>query len=122
MFGDPLRDSFAPLMEPEVRFALLSRRQDFPITLPECYFADYNRATATGILITERIAYGRGLPRQVPGLQADGPARTLPRADQSLGTSSGFHKAGRFGADIERQFPFDPDKIDAGTRIPYTAS
>src|SRR5262245_10964215 len=38
-FGDPLRALFGPLMEAEVRFALLSRRQGFPIRVPKCYFA-----------------------------------------------------------------------------------
>ncbi|MET0660781.1 MAG: hypothetical protein ABW110_21775, partial [Steroidobacteraceae bacterium] len=60
MFGDPLRDLFGPLMEAEVRFALLSRRAGFPIAVPKCYFADYDSKTCSGLLITERIAYAQG--------------------------------------------------------------
>jgi hypothetical protein len=47
----------APLMEPEVRFALLWRCDDFPIIVPRCFFADFATETMSGILITERIAY-----------------------------------------------------------------
>jgi hypothetical protein len=124
MFGDPLRDLFAPLMEPEVRFALLSRRDDFPIAVPECYFADYNRATATGILITERIPYGQGAIEACHDKCLDytlseplGHYRALTKA---LARLAGFHKAGRFGPTLEQQFPFDPHSVDAGARIPYT--
>jgi hypothetical protein len=124
MFGDPLRDLFAPLMEPEVRFALLSRRDDFPIAVPECYFADYNRATATGILITERIPYGQGAIEPCHDKCLDytlseplGHYRALTKA---LARLAGFHKAGRFGPTLEQQFPFDPHSVDAGARIPYT--
>jgi hypothetical protein len=123
-FGDPLRELFGPLMEPEVRFALLSRREDFPVAVPKCYFADYDPDTKSGILITENIEYGRGTiePRHDKCLDyrlADplGHYRALTRAMARL---AGFHKAGRFGAGIGEKFPFDPKKIDAGARIPYT--
>jgi hypothetical protein len=124
MFGDPLRDLFAPLMEPEVRFALLSRRDDFPIVVPECYFADYNRATSTGILITERIPYGQGAIEACHDKCLDytlsQPLDHYRALTKALARLAGFHKAGRFGPDIERQFPFDPRSVDAGARIPYT--
>jgi hypothetical protein len=123
-FGDPLRELFGPLMEPEVRFALLSRRAGFPITVPKCYFADYDSATKTGLLITERIGYGSGSiePFQDKCLDYEleeplGHYRALTRAIARL---AGSHRAGVFGAEIDRQFPFVPDKIDIGARIPYT--
>lgn len=123
-FGDPLRALFGPLMEPEVRFALLSRRKGFPITVPKCYFADYHSASQTGLLITERIAYGSGAvePFQDKCLDYEleeplGHYRALTRAIARL---AGSHRAGHFGAEIDRQFPFAPDRIDIGARIPYT--
>jgi len=123
-FGDPLRELFGPLMESEVRFALLSRREGFPITVPQCYFADYNKATTSGIQITERIAYGRGRIERCHDKCLDyelsdplGHYRALTVAMARL---AGFHKAGKFGHDMEKLFPFDPEKIDAGSRIPYT--
>lgn len=123
-FGDPLRDLFGPLMEPEVRFALLSRRPDFPIAVPKCYFADYDAATASGILITERIAYGEnGIERchdkcldyEIPDLLDHYQALT-----RTMARLAGYHKAGRFGPDTEQQFPCDADKMSAASRIPYT--
>jgi hypothetical protein len=56
-FGDPLRPLFSHLMQPEARFALLSRRSGFPVAVPTCYFADYDPVSCTGLLITERIGY-----------------------------------------------------------------
>lgn len=124
-FGDPLRELFGPLMEPEIRFALLSRRPEFPIAVPKCYFADYHAETTSGILITERIAYGEGdiercydkcLDYEIP--DSLGHYQALTRTMARL---AAHHKAGKFGADTDRQFPYDPGKISDGSRIPYTA-
>jgi hypothetical protein len=124
MFGDPLRDLFGPLMEAEVRFALLSRQEGFPIPVPKCYFADYDSKTCSGLLITERIAYGEGriercydkcLDYELPNPL--GHYRALTKTAARL---AGFHKAGKLGEEADRQFPFDPKKIDVGSRIPYT--
>ena len=123
-FGDPLRELFGPLMESEVRFALLSRRDGFPITVPKCYFADYNRATTSGMQITERIAYGEGRIERCHDKCLDyelsNPFDHYRALTVAMARLAGFHKAGRFGADIEHLFPFDPHKIDVGSRIPYT--
>jgi hypothetical protein len=123
-FGDPLRELFGPLMEPEVRFALLSRREGFPITVPKCYFADYDSSTKTGLLITERIAYGAGSvePFQDKCLDYE-LVEPLPRYQaltRAIARLAGSHRAGHFGAEIDRQFPFAPERIDIGARIPYT--
>jgi hypothetical protein len=124
MFGDPLRDLFGPLMEPEVRFALLSRRDGFPITVPKCYFADYDSKTKSGILITERIAYGQGTIEPCAEKCLDynlaDPLAHYRAMTRAMARLAGFHKSGKFGADTDRQFPFDAKKIDIGSRIPYT--
>jgi hypothetical protein len=123
-FGDPLRDLFGPLMEPEVRFALLSRRDGFPIAVPKCYFADYNAETVSGILVTERIAYGEGAiearHEKCLDYQLRDPLEHYRALTRAMGRLAGFHKAGKFGVDTDRQFPFDANKIDVGARIPYT--
>jgi hypothetical protein len=124
-FGDPLRELFSPLMEPEVRFALLSRRNDFPIAVPKCYFADYSAAMSTGILITERIRYGeQGIePRYDKCLdcELDNPLEHYRALTKTMARLAGYHKAGHFGAETEQAFPFDAQHIDPGSRIPYTA-
>jgi hypothetical protein len=55
---DPVRDVGRTQMQPEVRFAELARRHDFPITVPATLFADYHAGTGSGVLITERIRFG----------------------------------------------------------------
>lgn len=121
-FGDPLRDLFTPPMEPEVRLALLSRRGDFPVAVPQCLFADYDPAVPAGVLITERIAYGEApiepmwdkcrddeLPDPLAHYQA------LARA---LGRLAAYHVTGRIGPDATAQFPFDPEDV-AAPLIPF---
>lgn len=122
-FGDPLRELFGPLMEPEVRFALLSMRPDFPVAVPKCYFADYDPATVSGLLITERVPYGNGSIEPCPDKCMDyrlaDPLPYYEALTRSMAELAGAHKAGRLGDDLPNQFPFDPDVIDAGSRIPY---
>lgn len=124
-FGDPLRELFGPLMEPEVRFSLLSRREGFPIAVPKCYFADYHAASTSGILITERIAYGEGniepAHDKCLDYELSNPLAHYRALTCTMARLAAYHKAGKFGVAIEQQFPFDPDKVDIGARIPYTA-
>ncbi|HET8612176.1 MAG TPA: hypothetical protein VFL92_05365 [Sphingomonas sp.] len=124
-FGDPLRDLFGPLMEPEIRFALLSRRDDFPLTVPACFFGDYDPETRSGLLITARVPYGEDSVEPAHDKCLDyevedplGHYRALTKAMARLAAA---HKAGRIGAEIDRQFPFDANGADLGSRIPYTA-
>jgi hypothetical protein len=61
---NPIRDRGRTQMEPEVRFASLSRVPGFPIAVPHMQFGDYHRRSGTGILITERICHGdKGIER-----------------------------------------------------------
>src|SRR5579864_7945608 len=59
-FADSFRDRRRHELEAEVRLAALSRLPGFPINVPTAYFADCERESGTGILITQRIAYGSG--------------------------------------------------------------
>lgn len=123
-FGDPLRELFSALMEPETRFALLSRRGGFPVAVPKCYYADYDPQTATGILITERIAFGRnGIePFQDKCLdyQLAQPLEHYRALIKVIARLAGFHKSKGFGGEIERQFPYDRSVIREHDRIPHT--
>jgi hypothetical protein len=118
-FGDPLRELFTPLMEPEARFALLSRRAGFPITVPRCFFAEYDADTMCGILITERIAYGEdGIEPardKCMDYQLENPLRHYRTLAKSMATLAGAHRAGRLGSDVDNQFPFQR----AAGVIPY---
>jgi hypothetical protein len=46
-FDNPIRDRGKTQMEPEVRFAALSRVPGFPIPVPTALFGDYHRRTGT---------------------------------------------------------------------------
>jgi hypothetical protein len=124
MFGDPLRELFAPLMEPEVRFALLSRREGFPVAVPQCYFADYDPSTKSGLLITECIAYGQGgieaLHEKCLDYTLRDPLEHYQALTRAMARLAGYQKSGKFGDFVDQQFSFDPDRVDTGARIPYT--
>lgn len=111
-FADPRRDHGRREMETEARFAPLSRQTGFPIAIPAVYFADYEAATGTGMLITERIAFGRGaIEPQHLKCRDHELADPLPyyRAIvTALARLSAAHKAGRLAPDIDARFPFDP--------------
>ena len=57
---DPVRDRGPHHMLPEVRLANASRSPDFPVAVSRCFYADIEQETLTGIIITERVAYGAG--------------------------------------------------------------
>jgi hypothetical protein len=121
---DPIRDNGRTQMEMEVRFAQLSRNQDFPIAVPACLFADYHAASGTGILIAQRITYGEAgiephYEKCLDYLMPDplDHYRALIRATARL---AGAHRSGRLG-NLDRDFPFEPDKLSVGARVPYTS-
>jgi hypothetical protein len=111
-FTDARRDHGRREMETEARFAPLSRLDGFPISIPAVYFADYQRATGTGLLITERIAFGEP-PIEPQHLKCrdhelDDPAPYYRAIVTALARLSAAHKAGRLAPDIGARFPFDP--------------
>ena len=59
-FSDPFRDRRRAELDGEVRLAALSRLPAFPVAVPRPVFADFEAATGTGLLVTERIAFGEG--------------------------------------------------------------
>jgi hypothetical protein len=123
-FDDDVRDRARTQMEREVSFALLSRDPAFPIAVPVCYFSDYHADSGTGILITQRIAFGHGdiephYPKALDHRMPDplGHYRAIVTA---LGRLAGTHKAGRLPDTVERYFPFDPRELSVARRAPYT--
>lgn len=123
-FGDPLRDLFSHLMEPETRFALLSRQPGFPVAVPKCYFADYDPQTRSGILITACIPFGRDgvepFHDKCRDYEVHDPLAHYRALICVIARLAAAHKAGRFGSEIDRQFPYDATQIRSDDRIPYT--
>ena len=121
-FGDPMRDLFTPPMEPEARFALLSRREGFPVAVPQCMFADYDASVPAGILITECITYGQGSVEPAHDKCMDDellePLAHYEALTRTMARLAAYHKTGGFGDETDRQFPHDPH--DTSGSIPYT--
>ena len=118
---DPVRDVGRTQMQPEVRFAELARRTDFPITVPATLFADYHAGTGTGILITERIPFGVGgiepqhhkcLDYEMPD-----PIGHYQILVGSLARLAGWHRRNAADAAFAR-FPVDLQAATVGERPP----
>ena len=124
-FTDPIRDRSRYQMESEVRFALLSRMPGFPIAVPACLFADYHRESGTGILITQRVAFGTGAiePHYEKCLDTEmpDPLEHYKALTRALARLAGTHKAGLLGEGLAGHFPFDTTRFSVSDRPPYTA-
>lgn len=123
-FEDPARDLGKTQMEPEVRFAALSRAQRFPIAVPKAHFADYHRLTGTGILITERIRFGEnGIEPQYHkclDYEMPRPAEHYHALLTALARLAGTHRSGRLPAELTAPFPLDMAAATVGERAPLS--
>ncbi len=124
-FEDPVRDQGRTQMELEVRFALLARQPGFPVATAACHFADYHEPSGTGLLITQRIAFGRdGIERHYDKCLDEDLPEPLAHYQallRTLARLAGTHRAGRLPVGVSEQFPFDPSKLTVGQRAPYSA-
>lgn len=113
-FADQRRDDRGRWeMAPEVPFAALSRLPGFPIRVPHAWFADYHAESGTGVLITERVAYGaHGIePHRIKCMDHATLPDPLPHyraVVTALARLAAGHKSGRLSPDIDARFPFDP--------------
>ena len=121
-FDNPMRDRGKTQMEPEVRFASLSRAPGFPIAVPSVQFGDYHRQTGTGILITERIRFGgNGIESQYHkclDYEMPEPLEHYRALLTALARLAGTHRAGRLPADLTAHFPLDVQAATVGERPP----
>lgn len=100
-------------MASEVPFMELARSPDFPIDVAAPYFADYQMETGTGIVITERVAFGEGRiePHRTKCLDfrtMDDPLPYYRATVTALARLAAAHKSGRLSDDVEERFPWDP--------------
>ncbi|VWX54216.1 hypothetical protein [Novosphingobium sp. 9U] len=113
-FADSRRDHARYEMESEARFAPVSRAPNFPIRVPTAYFGDFEHASGTGLLITERVAFGRdGIEPQHEKCcdhRIDDPLPYYQALITALARLAAAHKAGQLTDDIEQRFPLDLDK------------
>jgi hypothetical protein len=120
-YGELSNDNARHHMEPEVRFAALSRTPGFPVTVAECLFADFEHASGTGLMITRAIPFGQdGIePQYGKCLDHEMPEplehyRTLVTA---LARLAGSFKAGKLPTYVAAEFPFDHARALATDRL-----
>jgi hypothetical protein len=122
---NPIRDRGKTQMEPEVRFASLSRAPGFPIAVPRVQFGDYQRQTGTGILITERIQFGNnGIERQYHkclDYEMPEPLQHYRALLTAVARLAGTHRSGRLPADLTAHFPVDVQTATVGERAALSA-
>ncbi len=121
---DPIRDLARTQMADEVRFALLSRVPDFPVTVPVCMFADFESGSGTGVLITQRIGFGEdGIEPQYGKCRDEDMPDPVAHYEALLGALArlaGADRAGRLPQNVAEQFPFDFARLTVARRAPYT--
>jgi hypothetical protein len=123
--ANPIRDRGKTQMEPEVRFAVLSRSPEFPIAVPRPQFADYHGDSGTGLLITERITFGaNGIERQYHkclDYEMPEPYEHYRALLAAIARLAGTHRSGRLPADLIGQFPIDLQAATVGKPPPFNA-
>ena len=121
---NPVRDRGKTQMEPEVRFASLSRAPGFPIAVPSAFFGDYHQRSGTGILITERIRFGdNGIERQYHkclDYEMPEPLEHYRALLSALARLAGTHRSGRLPAAQTAHFPLDVQAATVGERAPLS--
>ncbi len=122
-FTDAFRDRRRHELEAEVRLATLSRLPGFPVSVPAACFADFHRESGTGMLITQRIAFGSGgieplRPKCMDHELAE-PLAYYRATVTALARLAAAHKAGLLSPQVDALFPFDPETAAAELPIPW---
>lgn len=110
-FEDPVRDRGRHEMESEARFAAISRLPGFPISVPEALFADFHHESGTGLIISQRIAFGEdGIQphlRKCLDHQLDDALPYYRAIITALARLAAAHKSGQLASDIDELFTYD---------------
>lgn len=122
---DPLRDRGKRQMAAEVRFGLLSQIPDFPVAVPRCLFGEYNVESGSGVLISERIVFGAdGIEPHHPKARDYEIDDLLAHYDalvSALARLAGWHRAGRFPAEVMAHFEPAAAKVKTSRRAAVVA-
>jgi hypothetical protein len=123
-FDNELWDRARAVMISEANFAVLSRSPDFPVAVAACLFADVEPESCTGLIITERIAYGsNGVETLYPKCMdytVPEPVEHYKAILRGLAKLSGAHRGGRLSPDFDKKFPYNRERASAvfALRIP----
>ena len=122
-FTDPFRDRRRFELEAEVHIARLSRHPGFPIAIPRPFFADFDPESGTGLVISERIAFGEaGIAplhhKCMDHLLAD-PLDHYRALLTALARLAAADQAGRLAPDALRLFPEDRAALAADLPVAH---
>jgi hypothetical protein len=121
-FGHPQREAFTPTLELEARFYLMSIRKRLPINIPAAYFADFDSISQSGIIITERVAFGEnGVEPFLDKCQEftlSDPLEYYRAIVRSIATLAGADKSGKLGVEIAEKFPTYASRLGGEERFP----
>lgn len=120
-FDNPRRDRGKSQMELEVAFGALSAGNELPITVPVCLFADYHQPSGTGMLVTERIAFGAAgiephYDKCLDYRMAD-PLGHYRALLTSVARLAGAHHGGALPDTVTDRFRYDAAKVTVGARV-----
>lgn len=123
-FPDAFRDRRKFELEPEVRLAALSRLPAFPVAVAKPYFADFDHASGTGVLITQQVRFGEdGIQPVVHKCMDHELPNALKHYQTTLPALARLAAAGKSGAllpEIDQLFPYEPEAAAAELPIPWT--
>jgi len=123
-FADPHCDRRRYELEAEVRLALLSRHPAFPVTVPHAWFADFEQASGTGLVIYQQIAFGAGgiepMHTKCMDYDLDEPVRYYRATVKALARLIAAHRSGVLAPLADELFPFDPVIAVADLPIPWS--
>jgi hypothetical protein len=109
-FDNELWDRARSMMISEANFAVLSRSPDFPVAVPKCLFADIDSQSGTGLIITERLTYGRNgveaLYLKCMDYTVPEPVEHYKAILRGLAKLSGTHRAGKLSPEFDKKFPY----------------
>lgn len=113
---NPYRDAGKFQMEREVALSKLSTMPAFPITVPRCYFADFNKNTGSGIMITECIPFAKGeveaQHKKALDYQITDALTHYEALIKNIGLLAGSYRPGSLGLPFQQQFAFQPELLD----------
>ena len=114
-FSDWFHDRRRFELESEVHFYRLASKPGFPISVPKACFGDFDPASGTGVLITERIAFDTGriepLCAKCMDHELRAPLDHYRAIVTALARLAGAHHAGRLSPEVDRFFPFDAEAV-----------
>lgn len=122
-FVDVFRDRRRYELEAEVRLAALSRHPAFPVAVAKPYFADFNRETGTGILITQRINFDRDgiepLREKCMDHQLANPLEHYRATVTALAKLAAAQQSGQLSPEVDRLFPWNAEAAVADLPVSW---